>query len=48
MELLKATRFMKTTTDVGHCYEKLVKEFIINTSVECNVEGNKEYRKVYN
>lgn len=31
---------------VGPCYEKLFKEFIVNITAECNVEGYKEYRKV--
>lgn len=47
MELLKATRLMKTVTNVGPCYETLVKEFIMNITGECNIKGNKEYRKVH-
>lgn len=38
MELIKV---------VGPCYEKLVKEFIMNITAECNIEGCKEYRTVY-
>lgn len=38
---------MKIVTGIGCCYEKLVKEFIVNVTVEYNFEGNKEYRKVY-
>ncbi|KAI5390370.1 hypothetical protein KIW84_075620 [Lathyrus oleraceus] len=34
---------LKTVTDDGPCYEKLVKEFIVNTTAECNVEGGKMY-----
>lgn len=47
MDLLKVTRLMKIVTGVGFCYEKLVKEFILNISSERNIEGSKEYRKVY-
>ncbi|XP_050895811.1 uncharacterized protein LOC127102486 [Lathyrus oleraceus] len=47
MKFLKAAGLMKIVTDGGPCYEKLVKEFIVNINVKCNVEGNKEYRKVY-
>lgn len=38
---------MRTDFDIGHFYDKVVKEFIVNISTECNVEGNKEYKKVY-
>lgn len=38
---------MKTVIDIGICYEKLVKGFIVNIIVECNVESNREYRMVY-
>ncbi|CAL5209882.1 unnamed protein product [Lathyrus oleraceus] len=38
---------MRIVSDIGHCYEKLVKEFIVNISTECNVKGSKEYNKVY-
>lgn len=38
---------IKTNADIGPCYEKIVKEFIVNIIVESNVEGNKEYKMVY-
>ena len=41
MDLLKDDGVMKTVSDVGPCYEKLVKEFIVNISDECNVGGRK-------
>lgn len=44
MEFFKADGLMKV---IGPCYEKLVKEFIVKITGECNVEGNKEYRNVY-
>lgn len=45
MELLKATRLMKITTDVGPCYKNLVKDIIVNITIECNVEGGEQYRR---
>lgn len=38
---------MKIVSYIGPCFDKLVKEFIINISNECKVEGSKEYMKVY-
>lgn len=32
---------------IGRSHEKLVKEFIVNLTIECNVEGRKEFIKVY-
>lgn len=39
MELLKATSLMRIVSDIGPCYEKLVNEFNVNISTECNVRG---------
>jgi hypothetical protein len=36
---------MKTVKDLGHCYERLVKEFIVNITNDCS-EGSEEFRKV--
>lgn len=47
MDLLKDARVMKIVSNIGSYYEKLVKEFIVNLSSVCNVEGRKEFRKVY-
>lgn len=38
---MKAVGLIKIVNDIGHCYEKLVKEFIVNITVVCNVKGNK-------
>lgn len=38
---------MKIVSDIRPCYEKLVKEFILNLSSDSNVEGSQEYLKVY-
>lgn len=47
MNLLKDDELMKTVSDIGPCYGKLGKEFILNISNECKVEESKEFRKVY-
>lgn len=38
---------MKIVIDVGKCNEKMVKEFVVHNSTECNDESSKEFRKVY-
>lgn len=38
---------MKIVSDIGPCYKKIFKEFIVNISNECNIKGRKEFRKVY-
>lgn len=45
MNLLKDAGLMKTGSDIGPFYEKLIKDFIVNLSSECNVEGRKAYMK---
>jgi hypothetical protein len=46
MELIESARLMKTVTNIGRCYEKLVREFIVNISEYCS-EGDEESQKVY-
>lgn len=46
-ELLKKGGLMETVTDIGLCYEKLVQEFIVNLSSECNKERRIYFCKVY-
>lgn len=46
-DLLKKDGLMKIMTDIGPWYEKLVQEFVINLSNECNKKGIKEFWKVY-
>ncbi|XP_057432288.1 uncharacterized protein LOC130725043 [Lotus japonicus] len=38
---------MKTILKVGRCYERLVKEFLVNLSVEVGLPESVEFRKVY-
>lgn len=47
MDFLKDAELMKTMSDIGPCYEKLVKEFIVNISNECKIEGRKGLMKVH-
>lgn len=37
MELQKVVGLMRTVTDDGHCYEKMIKEFIMVIFAKCNV-----------
>ncbi|XP_057449168.1 uncharacterized protein LOC130740532 [Lotus japonicus] len=47
MELLEEAGMMKTVVGLGTCFDKLVKEFIVNISVDCNVSGSPEFHKVF-
>ncbi|KAK2444107.1 hypothetical protein QL285_015160 [Trifolium repens] len=38
---------MKTVLGVGKCYERLVREFVVNLTEECAEEGSDDYRKVH-
>lgn len=44
---IAAAGMMKTVTGIGRCYEKLIKEFIVNVTPEVNVEGHSDYHKVF-
>ncbi|MCI50443.1 hypothetical protein A2U01_0071687, partial [Trifolium medium] len=37
---------IKTVMDLRNCYERLVKEFLVNIDEECNDPTSSEYRKV--
>lgn len=39
---MKVIGLMRTDSNIGHCYEKIVMEFIVNIFNECNVEGSKD------
>ncbi|XP_050919314.1 uncharacterized protein LOC127136839 [Lathyrus oleraceus] len=47
LDLIQEAGLMKTVTQFSKCYEKLVKEFIVNLSEECADGKSKEFRKVY-
>ena len=44
--MIKAAGLIKTVTNLGPCYENLVREFVVNISAECVVEGSEDYGKV--
>ena len=47
MELIKEAELLMTVWNLGDCYEKLVKEFIVNISEDCDNLLSKEYQKVF-
>ncbi|XP_045791756.1 uncharacterized protein LOC123886483 [Trifolium pratense] len=47
MELISAAGLMKTVKALGVCYEKLVKEFLVNIGEDCNDPTSHEFRKVF-
>ncbi|KAK2396314.1 hypothetical protein QL285_057971 [Trifolium repens] len=47
MKLIKHVGLMKTVSGLGNCYEKLVKEFLVNIPADCDNPLSKEYQKVF-
>ena len=47
MELIKEAGLMKTVCNLGDCYEKLVKELLVNIPEDCDNPLSREYQKVY-
>ncbi|XP_057432562.1 uncharacterized protein LOC130725341 [Lotus japonicus] len=47
MELIEKVGLMKTVVQEGRCFERLVKEFVVNLSVEVGLPESDEYIKVY-
>ena len=47
MKIIEDVGLMKTVINLGSCYEKLVKEFIVNIPEDCNDESSADFRKVY-
>ncbi|MCI17807.1 envelope-like protein, partial [Trifolium medium] len=47
VDLITKAGLIKTVKDLGSCYERLVKEFLVNISEDCNDPMSPEYRKVY-
>ncbi|WJX24287.1 hypothetical protein P8452_13412 [Trifolium repens] len=47
MDLTRKVSLMKTVSGIGKCYEKLVKEFIVNIAEDCDNHHSKEYHKVF-
>ncbi|KAK2421639.1 hypothetical protein QL285_032248 [Trifolium repens] len=47
MDLILQAGLMKTVSGLGSCYEKLVKEFIVNIGEDCGNRLNKEFYQVF-
>jgi hypothetical protein len=47
MKLIKHAGLMKTVSGLDKCYEKLVKEFLVNISADCDNPLSKGYKKVF-
>ncbi|MCI37577.1 envelope-like protein, partial [Trifolium medium] len=47
MDLINGAGLLKTVKNLGSCYERLVKEFLVNIGEDCNDPKSPEYRKVY-
>ncbi|XP_057452374.1 uncharacterized protein LOC130744199 [Lotus japonicus] len=45
--LIDRAGLRKTVMDIGKCYEKLVKEFLVNLTDDVGIPGSVEFRKVY-
>ncbi|KAK2359714.1 hypothetical protein QL285_085060 [Trifolium repens] len=45
--LIKKAGLLKTVSGIGECYEKLVKEFLVNIPEDCDNPLSKEHHKVY-
>ncbi|XP_057452858.1 uncharacterized protein LOC130744716 [Lotus japonicus] len=47
IEVVSAAGLMKTVKDLGICFDKLVREFIVNIPADCDDASSAEYRKVF-
>jgi len=47
MEHIKEAGLIKTVCNLGECYEKLVKEFLVNIPIDCHSPVSREYQKVF-
>ncbi|KAK2444344.1 hypothetical protein QL285_015374 [Trifolium repens] len=47
MDLILQVGLMKTVSGLGSCYEKLVKEFIVNIGEDCGNRLSKEFHQVF-
>ncbi|KAK2400019.1 hypothetical protein QL285_049759 [Trifolium repens] len=45
--LIEKAGLMKTVSGIGECYEKLVKEFLVNIPEDCDNPLSKKHHKVY-
>ncbi|XP_057452477.1 uncharacterized protein LOC130744305 [Lotus japonicus] len=47
LDLIAVAGLMKTVSGFGRCFDKLVKKFVVNITLDCNMAGSAEYRKMY-
>ncbi|CAJ2651916.1 unnamed protein product [Trifolium pratense] len=47
VEALEYAGLMKTVVGLDKCYDRLVKEFLINVAADCNDPASPEYRQVF-
>ncbi|KAK2416467.1 hypothetical protein QL285_038861 [Trifolium repens] len=47
VSLIEKAGLLKTVSGIGECYEKLVKEFLVNIPEDCDNPLSKEHHKVY-
>ncbi|XP_058784631.1 uncharacterized protein LOC131659459 [Vicia villosa] len=47
LELIQEARLLNTVCNLPKCYEKLVKEFVVNLSEDCGNSRSVDYRKVF-
>ncbi|WJX12956.1 hypothetical protein P8452_03403 [Trifolium repens] len=47
MDLIQQAGLMQTVSGLGKCYEKLVKEFIVNIGEDCDNRLSKEFHQVF-
>ncbi|XP_057418653.1 uncharacterized protein LOC130712854 [Lotus japonicus] len=46
LDLIAAAGLMKTVTGFGRSFDKLVKEFVVNITPDCNMAGSAKYKKI--
>jgi hypothetical protein len=47
ISMIKEAGLLKTVCNIGNCYEKLVREFLVNMPRDCDNFLSQEYQKVY-
>jgi hypothetical protein len=47
VDLIKHAGLEKTVTNLGNCYEKLVKEFLVNIPDDCDNPMSPDYHVIY-
>ncbi|XP_058746013.1 uncharacterized protein LOC131618874 [Vicia villosa] len=47
LEMIQEAGLLKTVCNLPKCYEKLVKEFVVNLSEDCGNSRSADYRKVF-